>query len=154
MEITPYLHRDLTFHLPNVDSRDELFMLIARTVKAMQPDTDEQVLYQCLVDREKQMPTSTPDGVAFPHALAPQVEQTLVIAAYVAGGVDFGVTGHPPSDLILCLLGSSENPWEHVRLLARLARLVHTESSRQNLRSTDDADDFYQRLQEEDRSHE
>ncbi len=129
-------------------------MLIAKAVKQQLSDADENVLQQFLIDREMQMPTSTPDGVAFPHALAPQVERTMVVAARVVEGVDFGVTGHPPCDLILCLFGTSENPWEHVRLLARLARLVHTESSRTNLRAAVDADDLYQRLLDEDRSHE
>ena len=65
-----------------------------------------------------------------------------------------GVPEHPRCDLILGMFGSSENPWEHVRLLARLARIVHTEASRRNLRMAVDGQDLYRKLLEEDRSHE
>ncbi|MCZ7597292.1 MAG: PTS sugar transporter subunit IIA [Gammaproteobacteria bacterium] len=56
---------------------------------------------QRLMAREKQMPTSTPEGVAFPHALAAEIDKTHVAAALLKPGVDFGVAHHPRSDLRL-----------------------------------------------------
>jgi mannitol/fructose-specific phosphotransferase system IIA component (Ntr-type) len=90
--------------------------------------------------------------VAFPHAMAIEIDQTLVAAVYVPGGVDFGMARHPPPDLIFCMFGSPQHPWEHVRLLARLARLVRSEEARARLRATTDAADLYARLVQEDRS--
>lgn len=154
MELSPYLRPELVFHLQRVASRDDLFHTFSRAVQDQLDTPKSFSLYQPLVEREAQMPTSTPDGIAFPHAVAPEIPRTLVVAARVVEGVDFGVSGHPRCDLILGMFGSSENPWEHVRLLARMARIVHTESSRRNLRTAADADDLYMRLLEEDRSHE
>jgi mannitol/fructose-specific phosphotransferase system IIA component (Ntr-type) len=154
MELRPYLRHDLVFHLDRVSSRDELFAVICRGVEATLPEVSANSLHQRLLDREKQMPTCTPDGVAFPHAVGPEIPDTVVVIVYVVNGVDFGVSEHPPSDLILGMFGSSEKPWEHVRLLARLARIVHTEASRENLRAARDAEDLFRRLVEEDRSHE
>lgn len=154
MELSPYLCPELVFHLQRIGSRDELFHLFSRAVQAQLPEPGSVSLYQPLVEREQQMPTSTPDGIAFPHAVAPGIPRTLVVAAQIVEGVDFGVPEHPRCDLILGMFGSSENPWEHVRLLARLARIVHTESSRRNLRLAVNSEDLYRKLLEEDRSHE
>ena len=98
--------------------------------------------------------TSTPEGVAFPHALAENIDQTFVALAKIPSGVDFGIPQHPKSDLVFCMFGSSDQPWEHVKLLARLARLVHTEDARERLRMATNGADLYARLLEEDQSHE
>ncbi len=138
----------------DVQSREELFELFSEAIHLLQPDLDGEELKRHLLDREAQTSTSTPEGVAFPHALAPEIRETCVALARIDGGVDFGVPKHPRSDLVFCMFGNTEQPWEHVRLLARLARLVHTEKARDRLRVAADAEDLYARLLEEDRTHE
>jgi len=154
MALQKYIRRELILVRDEGASRDELFHLFALAVQAVQPALDGETLMRLLIQREAQSPTSTPEGVAFPHALAPDIAETYVALARVADGVDFGVPGHGPCDLVFCMFGNSEKPWEHVRILARLARLVHTTDARHNLRIAKDASDLYGRLMDEDRSHE
>jgi len=154
MALQQYLRPELVFVCEDMASRDALFEQISKAAGAAEPDLDGAALLRHLLAREKQSPTSTPEGVAFPHALAPDIDRTLVAAARVKSGVDFGVPSHPPADLILCMFGNSDEPWEHVRILARLARLVHTDEARDRLRTADDPDRLYALLLDEDRSHE
>ena len=153
MALEPFISSDLTFVLDRVSSRDELFALLAAKVSAKVPGLNSDALLQRLIDRERQMPTSTPEGIAFPHAIAPEINRTLLAVARVDEGVDFGAEDHPRCRLIFCMFGSSRDPWEHVRLLARLSRICRTEKARSRLRACDSAERLHASLLEEDRSH-
>lgn len=153
MALQPYIRPELTFIFNDIESRDDLFQRLAGSVDSMIPALNGEALVQRLIAREKQMPTSTPEGVAFPHALSPEINKTLVAVALLKPGVDFGVAHHPVSDLIFCMFGPTSDPWDHVRLLARLARIVRSEPARQRLRASEDTTQLYETLLAEDRSH-
>jgi len=153
MELAPYLREHLCTVIDQPMTRDDLLRRFSEAVDSLLPDVNSDALTARLIDREEQSPTSTDEGVAFPHAIAPDIDTTVVAAARISPGVDFGVKRHPRCDLVFCMFGSSKDPWEHVRLLARLARIVHTADARKRLRSAKTADELYQRLLQEDRSH-
>lgn len=153
MVLAPFLNPELTLVLEPQPSRDALFAEISARIEALVPGMDRETIAAELTVREAQSPTSTPEGVAFPHVIAPDIQRTVLVVVKVKGGVAFGVDNHPPCDLVFFMFGSSEKPWEHVRLLARLARLVHTEEARRNLRSASDAAELHERLQQEDASY-
>ncbi len=153
MALQPYIRPELTFLFDDVESRDDLFSRLAASVDSMIPALRGDALVQRLIAREKQMPTSTPEGVAFPHALSAEIDKTLVAVALLKPGVDFGVAHHPVSDLVFCMFGPTSDPWDHVRLLARLARIVRSEPARNRLRASDDTAQLYENLLAEDRSH-
>lgn len=153
MVVEPYLHPDLTLVIEGSMTRSELFDRLTEAVDDLIPSIDGKELRRLLEARETQGPTSTPEGVAFPHAMSEEIDRTLIVAIRVVGGVDFGVPGHPRADLIFALFGSPSNPWDHVRLLARLARLMHTEEARQRMRAAKTAEALHQHLLEEDRAH-
>jgi mannitol/fructose-specific phosphotransferase system IIA component (Ntr-type) len=166
MALEPYLRRELVFSLPGSGAasassgasapaltRDDLFTHFARAACASLPDQSEADLHRRLMERERQMPTSTPEGIAFPHAVADHIEQTVLLAARASGGVDFGVANHPRADLIFCMFGCSTSPWQHVRLLARLARIVHDPACRADLRASTSPAQLHERLLAADRLH-
>lgn len=153
MDLASYLQRELMLVVDEPLTRDELFELISRHVDGLLPALDGDTLKQQLIDRESQSPTSTPEGVAFPHALSEEISRTLIVTVLARQGIDFGHADHPSCDLIFCMFGSTTTPWEHVRLLARLARLVHTNESQQRLRAAQSGEELFEALVEEDRSH-
>jgi len=153
MALQPYIRPELTFIFEDVRSRDDLFRRLAASVDTLIPSLNGEALVQRLIARETQMATSTPEGVAFPHALSAEISKTLMVVALVKPGVDFGVAHHPVSDLIFCMFGPTSDPWDHVRLLARLARIVRSEPARNRLRACGDTTQLYEALLAEDRSH-
>jgi PTS system nitrogen regulatory IIA component len=153
MGLEPYIRPELTFLLDSAPSRDELFGRFVTSVGPLLPGLNAGLLMQRLMDRERQMSTSTPEGIAFPQAVGPEIQRTWLVAAKVNAGMDFGAVDHPRSSLIFCIFGSSRDPWQLVRLLARLNRICRTEAARARLRAADSAADLYQRLLHEDRHH-
>jgi len=153
MRLESYISSSRTLAIHDAPGRDEVLSRVAEAAAAALPEVDQQTLQEALLDRERQMPTSTPEGVGFPHALLPGIRETIVVAATVKPGVSFGVEDHPPVDLIFAMFGSSGKPWEHVRLLARLARIARAHGAIDRLRAPEDAQGFYEAILEEDRSH-
>jgi len=137
----------------DVGSRDELLEQVAELAAASLNGVSSETLLSALQSREEQMPTSTPEGVAFPHALLPEIEGSAVVVALAPEGVRFSKRDHPPVTLAMAMFGSSAEPWEHVRLLARLARIARGEGALERIQEASDAQDLYDRIMAEDRAH-
>ncbi len=152
MRLEPLLRSDLTFVFEDVRDRDEVLTQLAKAAAKAAPSLDSGAILRALIDREEQTPTATEEGVAFPHAMLPDVAETLLLIAKIKPPVPFGDADTPP-DLIFCMIGSSAKPWEHVRMLARLARISRGAGALARLREADTPDELLERFIEEDRSH-
>lgn len=151
MRLEPLLDPSLTLVLTGMKSRERVLERLASLGHERFPAVPEATLLAALQDREKKYPTGTPEGIAFPHALLPEIGRTLVIAALLRPGVRWSVQNHPQQDLVFGIIGNSEAPWEHVRLLARLARIARAPGALESLRASTDGQDYHRRLVEEDR---
>lgn len=111
-----------------------------------------KLLHHALQVRERVRPTAVGGGVALPHAILPGIPRTLVIPALVRRGVLVDPAS-PPSTILLGLFGDQAKPWDHVKMLARLARIVHDQRSLEHLRLAIDPDDLVRRVMSEDAAH-
>lgn len=152
MRLEPYLEPDAALILESpADKRAVLQSLAQRASEIL--GVGWQEILESLEAREAQMPTSTPEGVALPHALMPGLNRTLVIPAVLNPGVRFGGAGHPPAELAFGMFGPSDKPWDHLRVLARIARLMRHPGPRAALRAASDPHALHEALVREDRAH-
>lgn len=76
-----------------------------------------------LFDQESRRSTVTPEGVAFPHSLLANARKPAVVPVIAPKG--FLLPGASrPATITFFLVGSSADPWGHIRTLARLSRCV------------------------------
>jgi len=134
-------------------SRDTLLMDLCHRIAEVEPNVSPDKLYTALIAREAQGSTATQEGVALPHAMLEDMERSFVATALVRHRLRFGERTEPHVDLAFVLVGPEDSAWEHLRILARLARICHTSGALQHLRSAGDAEDLYSRLLEEDARH-
>lgn len=153
MKLEPLIQPELMLVLDGVSSRDELLGKLSDHVASTISEIDAAALESALAARESHMPTSTPEGVAFPHAMYDGAPKTFVATVVLRKGVNFGSDKHPDSDVVFALVGAPESAWQHVSLLARLARICHAPGALKSLRAAADAEDLYQRLLAEDARH-
>ncbi len=151
MKLDKLLQKDRILVLDACKGRDELFQRLIEPVQALVPNG--AALIESLVEREDLGPTSTPEGVAFPHAILEGIEQTALVVALIKGGTNFENADHPHCDIVFCMFGNPQRPWEHVRLLARLARISRGHETLDRFRACTDPDGLYAALVEEDRRH-
>jgi len=153
MQLETYLSPDLVLILDDVATIEALVHRLAEVAATQFRDLDAARIEAALQEREQQAPTSTPEGVGFPHALLPQVDHTVVVVARAPAGVPTSAAKHPPVDLVFCMVGGAEEPWRHVRLLARIARIARGSGALERLRKADTPEALYEALVQEDRSH-
>jgi len=140
MRLEPLLQPDRTLILEGHSEAKEVLRELADRAHESLREVPADALYEALVDRERRYPTSTPEGVAFPHAMLSEITDTLVLAALLRPAVAFREGDHPPVDVVFAMFGSASKPFQHVQLLARLARVVRGDGALHRLRAAPDAE--------------
>lgn len=152
MALGPYLLKTGVFILEDAVDRDSVLRTAANAASSAITDAGTPIttdaLLGLLLGREAQSPTGTPEGVAFPHAMVPGLATSLVVVIRTGQPIEFG-PGRP-CNLVFAMFGDAEKPWEHVRLLARLARLTGRPDARDRLRAATDDASLYAMIQAED----
>lgn len=95
---------------------------------------DAAIALNDVIAREQVMTTGVGHGVAVPHAYTPGVERLVAGFYRVRSGVDFGALDGLKVDLIFIVLGPRERRREHIRILARITRLLGNSDFRDDLR--------------------
>jgi mannitol/fructose-specific phosphotransferase system IIA component (Ntr-type) len=102
---------------------------------AMQFIRDSEEIYRLLVERESLMTTGVKRGFAFPHAFSTQFDQSFLTLGVIPGGVDYESLDHYPVEFIFLLLGPPNHQTVHLRILARVSRLMGQADMLEMLRS-------------------
>ena len=77
-----------------------------------------------LMEREQLMTTGVRTDFAIPHAFSEHVHRSVVALGYVRAGVDWQSLDQQPVRYVFLLLGPPQSKGSHLRLLARLSRLL------------------------------
>lgn len=101
---------------------------------------DSRVATDDILARERVMSTGVGNGVAIPHAYTDGVDRLCVAFYRTREPVDFAGPDGAPVDLFFVILGPQDRRREHIRLLARLSRLLSHGEFRDHLRAVADAD--------------
>ncbi len=111
---------------------------------------DKDEIVRLLVDRETLGSTGVGDGVAIPHGKVPGLQEMIVSFGRSRKGVDFQSMDGKPAHLFFLLLVPPNNPGEHLKMLARISRILKNPALREQLRSAQDGREIRQMIIEED----
>jgi len=93
-----------------------------------------------VLEREKVMSTGIGDGVAIPHAYTDGVERLVAGFYRTEGEVDFEALDENRVDLFFIILGPKESRRDHIKVLAKISRLLNHGDFREDLRNAADAE--------------
>lgn len=99
---------------------------------------DEGAIFAALQEREQLGPTGMGRGVAIPHARVPGLARITGAFARLAKPVDYESVDGQPVDLVFMLLAPIEAGADHLKALARVARVLRDPATCDKLRSTED----------------
>src|ERR1700730_5011110 len=103
----------------------------------------ERVIFETLLQREKLGSTGVGNGIAIPHGKLPKLERLFGLFARLDRPVDFEALDGQPVDLIFLLLAPEGAGADHLKALARVARLMRTPDTAKMLRESRDAEAIY-----------
>lgn len=112
--------------LLDLESDDKKHTLeeFVRALKKKKVISEDKVILDELLKREKLGSTGLEKGIAVPHALIEGLEDPLLALALIKKGIDFEAVDQMPTYIILLLLGNKNNPGLQLKVLAHICRLV------------------------------
>jgi len=104
---------------------------------------NERLIIETLQQREKLGSTGIGQGVAIPHAKLPKLDKLTGIFARLDRAIEFDSLDNQPVDLIFLLLAPEGAGADHLKALARIARLLRDPEVAQKLRESRGAEALY-----------
>jgi mannitol/fructose-specific phosphotransferase system IIA component (Ntr-type) len=114
---------------------------------------DEGAVLEALLEREAAQSTGIGGGVAVPHAVYPKLGSTVIELALSPGGVDFLSLDGKPVHTFFLLLSPPADCSTHIKLLARIARLMRQPNVLDTLLAAASPDEVIERIREFDEQH-
>lgn len=155
MRLTDYLEPELVvLDLDTVGVEDTLRRLATHLTDAGRvPDTAE--VTAALLRREESHTTSLGNGVALPHATLDRIERPLILVATAPDGIRFGPDrdGQQHDRLFFLLLSPADAAGTHIKMLARIVRLVRAPAFVERLVAADTAEGLVAEVAREDGLH-
>ncbi len=103
----------------------------------------ERTIFVILQQREKLGSTAVGNGVAIPHGKLPKLTQLFGLFARLERAIDFEALDGQPVDLCFLLLAPEGAGADHLKALARVARLLRDSEVARKLRDSRNANALY-----------
>jgi fructose-specific phosphotransferase system IIA component len=128
------------------EALQELIELLHRAGKIEDP----KAALNGLIEREKLTSTGIGSGIAIPHLLSPDAEQTVMAFGRKREGLRFDSIDNQPVTLIFLVVGPKNQEYAHLRLLSRLSRLLHDGEFRRTLLEAETSQEILRILRREE----
>src|SRR4051794_5683029 len=109
---------------------------------------DEAGIFETLLQRERLGSTGIGEGIAIPHGKMPGLTRIFGLVARLEKPIDFEALDSQPVDILFLLLAPEGAGADHLKALARVARVLREPGLIERVRATRDADAVYAVLTE------
>jgi nitrogen PTS system EIIA component len=103
----------------------------------------ERELFEILLQRERLGSTGVGDGIAIPHGRVPGLDNMFGMLVRTDRPVDFEALDGQPVDILFVLLAPDHAGADHLKALAKVARLLRDRDVLGRIRSAHDAAAIY-----------
>jgi len=132
------------------ETKEGVLREMSETVAAGVPSLSAQDLTSILMERESLGSTGIGDGVAIPHGKVPGLGRLVAVFGRSRAGVQFHSSDGKPAQLFFLIVAPEQSAGLHLKVLARVSRLLKDARFRQSLLGAADAEDLRRILREED----
>jgi nitrogen PTS system EIIA component len=142
MPLTDLLTPQAVMPALKVNSKKQALQELAARAAALCGRSEREVL-DVLAQRERLGSTGIGNGIAIPHGKLPKLERLFGVFARLDRPVDFEALDGQPVDLLFLLLAPEAAGADHLKALARVARLLRDAEVARKLRESRDAEAIY-----------
>ena len=138
--------------IKELDSRDKKNVLdeLSSFLEDEGEITSKENLFAALIEREKLGSTGIGENVAIPHAKISEIDKIITVFGRSKNGVEFESLDQKPVNFIFLVLAPENSTGQHLKALARISRLFKNPSLRESVLRTNEADQIYSILVDED----
>jgi PTS system nitrogen regulatory IIA component len=125
-----------------VNNKKQVLQELAARAAAL-TGQNEKTIFDTLMQREKLGSTAVGNGIAIPHGKMATLGRLFGLFARLDRPVDFEALDGQPVDLIFLLLAPEGAGADHLKALARVARMLRESAVAEKLRASEDAEALY-----------
>lgn len=152
MRLTDLLKPEAVYASLRVNSKKQLLQELS-TRAAHISGLPERHIFDAVLQRERLGSTGIGNGIAIPHAKLAKCPSIIGIFARLEKPVDFESVDATPVDLVFLLLAPESAGADHLKALARIARVLRDPAITAKLRAIHDPAALYAVLTQEPASH-
>ncbi len=115
-------------------------------------DCESEVVLRLLRQREELLSTGIGDGVAIPHTPVPGLDRQRAALVLCPQGVEFAAIDQQPVKIFFAVIGPKSAASEHLKILARLSRLLKSPETRRRLLESSQPTQAYSLIEEQEAS--
>jgi len=108
----------------------------------------DRELFEALLQRERLGSTGIGEGIAIPHGRMPAIDRLVGLFARTEKPIDFDALDGQPVDIIFVLIAPEGAGADHLKALARVARVLRNQSVLEQVRKVRDPAAIYAILAE------
>lgn len=142
MPLTDIVAQNAIIPALKVNNKKQAIQELAARAAGLTGQNEKQVL-EVLLQREKLGSTAVGNGVAIPHGKLPKLPHLFGMFARLERPVNFEALDGQPVDIIFLLLAPEGAGADHLKALARIARLLRDPETARKLRDLDSAEAIY-----------
>ncbi len=150
MKISEILSQD--FIIPDLepDNKPHVLNTLCIFLKDKGIIKDNATLHEALLEREKLGSTGIGENVAIPHAKSDDIDSIVCVFGRSINGIEYESLDQKPVHFVCLLLAPSNSTGQHLKALARIARLLKSQTLREAILKANDAEGIYSLVLDED----
>lgn len=149
MKILEVLQKDtINTELKSTDKNGVIEELVASVSKVTGKDSEE--LINVIMERERLGSTGIGGGIGIPHGKLKNLESLVLGFGLSRKGVDFESMDGRPTHLFFLILTPENSTGLHLKLLARISRILKNDSFKKKLLKATDSNEVYSIIREVD----
>ena len=142
MPITDLIALDAIIPALRVPNKKQAILELAARAAALTKQSEREIA-EILLQREKLGSTGIGSGIAIPHGKMSKLNKLFGLFARLERPVDFEALDGQPVDLIFLLLAPEQAGADHLKALARVARLLRDPDVAVKLRESRETEALY-----------
>jgi PTS system nitrogen regulatory IIA component len=142
MDLSDLIRPEAILGSLKANSKKQVIQALAEKAAEM-TGLEERQIFETLLQREKLGSTGVGSGIAIPHGKLAKLDRIFGLFARLAKPVDFEALDDQPVDLVFLLLAPEGAGADHLKALARIARLFREPGIVNKLRASSDKSALY-----------
>ncbi|MGR7994243.1 PTS IIA-like nitrogen regulatory protein PtsN [Xanthobacter sp. ZOL 2024] len=142
MPLADLLAPNAVFPMLRASSKKQVLQELAQQAGLL-VDRDPREIFETLLQRERLGSTGVGNGIAIPHGKLDNLNKLFGLFARLEKPIDFESLDGEPVDLVFLLLAPEAAGADHLKALARVARMLRDPDIVEKLRATRDSSMMY-----------
>ncbi len=127
-------------------SKKHCLEILSELLVRSNPDIASELIFECLIDRERLGCTGLSKGAAFPHCRVEGIDESNAALIKLSEPVDFDSSDGEPVDIVFGMMVPMDLDDSHVADIKLVTQVLSDEGLRARLRGMNSSKDLYEAL--------